>query len=416
MYRGINIKHAAFISFVFLAAFALLVLRRPDILFNAQPWAEDGTVWMQGIHNNGFFNTIFMPQNGYYQSISKISYGIGMMFGLENAALVSNIIAICIRASMCAFILSNRMSNFGFTPRLAIALYLIFMPNIAEGYINITNAHWYLAMYLTMTLVATTANTKLEIAHDYALLIIAGLSGPFIVFIAPCLIIKRIIERNGFLNAIKKINAFDVLTGFICIIQIIAILTTVNETRTTAPLGATFTLLTQIISYRVILGTFFYTPQALWLVDNIPLMMFMFFSFIVVFVFALFKKNKYLIILSPLPILMITFALAKPMMSNIDPQWPKFLIPGSGDRYFFITNVFFFAFIIYLISLVGKFSNILIITFLIILTPLASTYASIYPLAEYGYKDNIKKYYELKDGEYIDIMINPKWNMRLYKK
>ncbi|EPG9736030.1 hypothetical protein KE027_002450, partial [Citrobacter freundii] len=196
---------------------------------------------------------------------------------------------------------------------------------------------------------------------------------------------------------------FDVLTGFICIIQIIAILTTVNETRTTAPLGATFTLLTQIISYRVILGTFFYTPQALWLVDNIPLMMFMFFSFIVVFVFALFKKNKYLLILSPLPILMITFALAKPMMSNIDPQWPKFLIPGSGDRYFFITNVFFFAFIIYLISLVGKFSNILIIIFLIILTPLASTYASIYPLAEYGYKDNIKKYYELKDGEYTLI-------------
>jgi hypothetical protein len=74
------------------------------------------------------------------------------------------------------------MSNFGFTPRLAITLYLVFMPNIAEGYINITNAHWYLAMYLTMTLVATTANTKLEIAHDYALLIIAGLSGPFYSF------------------------------------------------------------------------------------------------------------------------------------------------------------------------------------------------------------------------------------------
>ncbi|WP_215846321.1 hypothetical protein [Candidatus Pantoea bituminis] len=64
-----------------LIAFILFALRRPDIIMHAQPWAEDGRVWMAGIYNNGFWAFLILPQNGYYQTISRLTYGISIFFG-----------------------------------------------------------------------------------------------------------------------------------------------------------------------------------------------------------------------------------------------------------------------------------------------------------------------------------------------
>ncbi|MGE1562061.1 hypothetical protein [Pantoea septica] len=124
-------------------AFIVLVLRRPDIVTHAQPWAEDGRVWMAGIYNNGFWSSLFLPQNGYFQTISRLTYGIALWFGLSKAALVANIIAILIRCFFVGFLLSNRMNFIDIKYRIAVALYFILMPNVSEGFINITNVRWY---------------------------------------------------------------------------------------------------------------------------------------------------------------------------------------------------------------------------------------------------------------------------------
>ena len=62
--RSTNLRNAFMMALVFAVSFVLIVMRRPDIVFNAQPWAEDGVVWINFIHNNGFLSTIFEPQNG----------------------------------------------------------------------------------------------------------------------------------------------------------------------------------------------------------------------------------------------------------------------------------------------------------------------------------------------------------------
>jgi hypothetical protein len=139
--------NAATIVGLMALAFILLVLRRPDIITHAQPWAEDGRVWLAGIYNNGFWASLVLPQNGYFQTISRLTYGIALWFGLSHAALIANIIAILIRCLFVGLILSKRMSFIDIKFRIAVVLYFILMPNVAEGFVNITNVRWYNRMF-----------------------------------------------------------------------------------------------------------------------------------------------------------------------------------------------------------------------------------------------------------------------------
>jgi hypothetical protein len=54
---------------IFLVAFGVLVLRRPDAIFNAQFYAEDGKYWYADAYNHGWA-CVFMPQWGYLQTVS----------------------------------------------------------------------------------------------------------------------------------------------------------------------------------------------------------------------------------------------------------------------------------------------------------------------------------------------------------
>lgn len=401
---------------IFFITFVIIVLRRPDILFNAQPWAEDGVVWMQFIHNNGFFSTIFEPQNGYYQTISKLAFGLGLSFGVEYAALTANVLAISLRCFMVMFLLSQRFKDINIWYKLALAVYFLLMPNIDEGYVNITNAHWYLSIYLMMVIVADNPKSKLGYVHDYLALIISALSGPFIVFIAPCLFLKRLIERGGFWNAIKGINSFDIIAAVLAFIQVVAILTTSDANRTSAPLGASFVLLSTIISYRVIIGAFFDNVNSSAVADLglVNVICFLIFASIIILSFVKGSKNLRICLL--FPVIMIGFSLAKPMMAANTEQWPIFLLPGAGQRYFIVTNTFFCAFILYIMHKLTNGSIKAAIIFILLPLPLYATYFKIYPLKDVSYKENIMKYYELKNGESINIPINPGWQFTLIKK
>lgn len=139
----------------------MIASRRPDILLNAQPWAEDGV--KSGCRASTmmvFGQQYSYHKNGYYQTISKLSYGFGLLFGVKYAVLIANSIAISIRCMMVVFLLSSRFAAFRLYYRVFLAAYFILMPNLAEGYVNITNAHWYLAMYLMLTLIAVYQGQK----------------------------------------------------------------------------------------------------------------------------------------------------------------------------------------------------------------------------------------------------------------
>ncbi|WP_215846319.1 glucosyl transferase [Candidatus Pantoea bituminis] len=402
---------------VFIISLIIMVLRRPDIINHAQPWAEDGKIWLAGIYNNGFWSSLILPQNGYYQTISRLTYGVSILFGVSNAALVSNIIAISIRCFLICFLISKRMSFIDIKFRIAAALYLILMPNISEGFVNITNIHWYLSMYLMTIVLANNPNNTSSKIHDFVILIISGLSGPFVVFIAPCLLLKRLHERGNVFEAVKKINFFDAIMATCCIIQVVAILGAPDTARSSAPLGASLGVLIKIISYRIIGGTFTKNDIVSFMPEDKHLCALLFVIFSIPFLYFLIRGGWRFRAAAIFPVMMFGFALAKPMMSITDPQWPVFFGPGNGERYFFVTNFAFFCFILFIVSKITKGQDIVFSALLAIALIGSSQDFRMNKLPDVGYQDDLKKLQSAEVGDHVTLRINPPgWTMMLIKK
>lgn len=413
-----EIKNSRFYLLVFCAfIFVIICLRRPDIITHAQPWAEDGRVWMAGIYNNGFWSSLFLPQNGYFQTISRLTYGIALWFGLSKAALVANIIAILIRCFFAVFILSNRFRFINLKYRVALVLYFILMPNVAEGFVNITNVHWYLSMYLVAVVLAKDAESLPEKLHDFIVLVISGLSGPFVVFIAPCLIIKRIYTKGGFINAVKKINLFDVVMAICCIIQLWAILTTSGTTRIDAPLGYSFGLLADIISCRIIYGSFLPFNMAREMAAHGNVNAGLFIILCIGLMFAFFRYGWRIKCLILFPLLMIGFALKSPVIAIGQPQWPLILNTESGERYFYVTNIALACLAISFVSSLSKFRTPVLLVGMIIFLAFVPTHFRLPALPESGYYQDVKVFDEKDSGDKVSIRILPPgWDMILIKK
>ncbi|EKN7330611.1 hypothetical protein PX197_004282 [Shigella flexneri] len=200
------VKKLFFLIAVFFIAVILMYLRRPDIIRTPQFWAEDGHVWYAMAYNNGIFTSMIFPQNGYYQTISnhikpyqtisKLIASISLNFNLMYAPLIFNISAIIVRALLVSFILSGRFSYVNITPRIFTALFIIIMPEVSEVHANVTNDYWYLSLYLLLVMLAPKPTNNYQKAHDYIAIIICGLSGPFIVFMAPMVGINILIQKR----------------------------------------------------------------------------------------------------------------------------------------------------------------------------------------------------------------------------
>ncbi|MGC0826459.1 glucosyl transferase [Pantoea agglomerans] len=402
-------------TILFLIIVFLIIMRRPDIITNAQPWAEDGRFWLQDAYNNGIFSTLFMPENGYFQTISRLTYSIALVFGLNKAALVANLIGILIRASFVCYIISGRMSFAPFACRVTVAVYVLLMPNIAEGYPNITNMHWYLSMYLLCVIMSDKPDSTAEKVHDFIILIISGLSGPFIIFLAPCLLMKRVIEHGGIIGAIRKINSFDIIFTVCFCIQLYTILTSSGATRSSAPLGASIQLFSDITFYRIIRGALVDNTWKPGINGNQASIVLNAIIIISILYYALKSGWRYKSILL-FPSLMLGFALAKPMMSMTDPQWPLFLSPLGGERYFFVTNIAFFCFITFIASKTKR-PFVALLCLNIFMIPMYIRHFQIYPYFEVGYKQQIEAFDKAASGTEADISINPPgWKMHLIKK
>lgn len=138
-----KLNTASLIGLVVLT-FLLFVLRRPELVLHAQPWDEDGELWMAGIHNTGLLLSLFHPQNGHYQTILRLTYEVSMFLGVSYAALGVNRIVILIR---CFFLLFPRMMFAYLSYRLAAVANSILMPNQAELFVSITNLSGYIEMF-----------------------------------------------------------------------------------------------------------------------------------------------------------------------------------------------------------------------------------------------------------------------------
>lgn len=410
-------KNKVIISF--LTTLLIIILRRPDAIINAQFWAEDGVVWFAKAYNEGGLKSLLEPQNGYYQSISKLIAWFSLLFPLKFAPLIFNSFAIVIRALPIALLWSNRFSKIipSNKAKLAISIIYLILPTIREVHSNITNAHWHLALYAFMIIIAPSAKATAEKIHDIIFMIIAGLSGPFSIILSPIAIIFWWFKR-------KNVTSFFYVLSFLIFlsatIQLLSVSLTSVSTRSQASLGASIELFIRLISGKLFgvlfLGEKFVNDiaKSFWLAFPI------FIISIGIILFAVWKSNLELKLLILFSILLLIAALSSPMVSTTNPQWPLMANSSTGARYFFIPLV---TWAITLIWFFSQLQNkkikliILIITGLSLVNVIKADF-KLKPLKEKEFYKHAEIFSTLPTGTKYAIPSNPGkgWDIILIKK
>jgi hypothetical protein len=171
---------------IFLAACVILVTRRPDALFHAQFFAEDGKVWFADNYNLGWWQALLQPHTGYFQTLPRLGAAISLLVPFAIAPLVLNLIAFVVQALPVNLLLSSRSAGWGsLGSRALFAFIYLALPNSAEISFGITFSQWLLALSAFLLLVATTPRSVAGRLFDLSILLLSGLSGPFCIFLTP---------------------------------------------------------------------------------------------------------------------------------------------------------------------------------------------------------------------------------------
>ena len=385
-------------------AFLVLFFRRPDILLDAKLWAEDGTIWYAAANKEGWLSAMLSPQDGYFQTISRIVFGMAQAIPFESVPLFANLIGLAIRAALVGFIFSGRFGWMPWSARFALVAYYLLMPRIEEVHANITNAHWYLAMYALMVVIAAPPRGRTGQLHDYAAMAVAGLSGPFILLLVPCLAIRLLRDGKHRPHAIR----LTVLAAILAFIQLAAILLTAGETRAPAPLGATAGLFIRIVGSRVVAGAILPRPAPDILSSALLIALAAGLG-----IAAIRAGGWRAACIALFAVLQIAAALGSPMMSLDQPQWPLFL--SGGDRYFVIPRLLLVSLAIYASSIVPMKGRLLAAIAAIFVVALLPSFR-LRPVPGPAFAAEIDRYRQAAVGETVVINIAPpSWTMTLVR-
>jgi hypothetical protein len=235
---------------IFLFSFAILVLRRPDAVFHAQFWAEDGKVFFADAYNTGWWGSLFHTNVGYFHALPRIGAALALLVPLSRAPLVLNLIALAAQALPVNMLISSRSSAWGTLRYRAIlaAIYLA-LPNCRELSATITNSQCLLALSAFLLLVGTMPKSIPSRLSMMLLLLLAGLSGPYCFFLLPIALFLAWKYRDRWQWASVAALALS------CLVQAWGLLVVSPTARPHFSLGASPVLFARILAGPVYLGT-----------------------------------------------------------------------------------------------------------------------------------------------------------------
>lgn len=235
---------------IFVFACAVVASHRPDAIFHAQFWAEDGRVWYADAYNLGWWHALFHAAAGYYQTLLRLGASLALLMPLSRAPLVLNLIAIAVQALPANLVLSSRSSAWGsLRYRALLAGIYLALPNCKDMYAIITSSQWELALCVFLLLVASTPRDVAGRLSDIFILLLCGLTGPFCIFLLPIAVVLAWRRRNRWQWAMTGTLAA------LCLVQAWGLLI-VNPSGRSLPdaLGASPALFARILAGQVYLG------------------------------------------------------------------------------------------------------------------------------------------------------------------
>ena len=223
--------------------------RRPDALFHAQFWGEDGTVFFADAYNLGWWRALFTQFAGYFEVFPRLGCALALLAPLAWAPLVLNCIAIVNQALPVSLLLSSRSSTWGSLRfRALLAGIYLATPNAWELVGTITNSQWFLVVSAFILLVACKPRTMLVRVFDIGVLLLCGLSGPFCVFLFPVSVFIAWKERDRW----RWIESGALAAT--CLIQGLGLLSGGIASRSHAPFGASTEMVTRMLGGQLYLG------------------------------------------------------------------------------------------------------------------------------------------------------------------
>ena len=319
------IRHSAVIptATLFAVALVLLILRRPSTVLQAEFWNEDGQVFYVGSWFGSAFEQLTRSYAGYLHLVPRAAAWAERSVDIAVAPLVANSLSLAIVAGLACYIASSRLENIIPTRniRLALAIGLIVLPGSSETLGSITLVQWYLGIFIVLASLARRPETPAGRTAEGASLVIAGLTGPFVVLFTPLFWARAARIRDAWSIRLAA------LTTACALIQSIAFATGHRASATFSPDAAVGVLLPRL--WSSVIGEFwlrtfmqFGPPLAVALVASAAL------AFIVVAVWAQTPP-----LLRGTTAIVVAVVVAAAFASE-QPSFP--MSPYLGSRYFLI--------------------------------------------------------------------------------
>lgn len=236
---------------IFTLAFIILVSRDPTRIFDAQFWAEDGTVFYASAYNLGFLNSLFLPYSGALCFAQRLIMGFVQLFPLAWAPLIANVLALSIQVLPVNLIISSRFALAIPSPwvRLLLAFLYLAMPNGFAVHANIATIHWHLALLACLVILAQPSKSIGWRLFDLGVVLLSALSGSFsILFILFAFLYWRLCPHRWLVVLIST-------SLLALLVQVYGLMLISIPARDTTNLGPTFDLFARILSGQVFVAS-----------------------------------------------------------------------------------------------------------------------------------------------------------------
>jgi len=397
-----NYKNITFI----VIAILILIVRKSDSLSNPQLWAEDGTVFFAQQYEYGAAS-IFIAYAGYLHIVPRLIATLtDSIFSYSNVPAVYNYACLLITVIVIVHCFSPRL-QLPFKPLLALSIVLV-PHSLNEVFLNITNIQWILCLLLIITLLKELPNNKygnytLQVMSDFIIIILTGLTGPFMIFMFPFFVWK-------YLRMKKTLGYIFLVTAFcIVLVQLIQIVPNTKSVQENSIFN--FELYLSVIGRQLFGGLFF--GRALKYSNGIltGICALAYFGFLLYLSYKKSPEDKRILNVVTL-ILSISAAILGAVIINHNFS-PLIMEISTGCRYFYVPYVMIAWSLIFCINQYGIWKNIFVISSLLLIL-----YSSVSVGMRTKMEDYNWKYHSSLIGTkaIVNIPINPTWCITLHSK
>lgn len=375
---------------VWFALLGILVSRRPDAFLLPQFWAEDFLFLVEAERDG--LASVFAPKAGYLHLIPRVLAWLATPLDplLQPAFFLAGSLAVVV--AVLAGCLSQRHD---LPAKLGLAFAVVLVPHTGEVFFNPTNAQWFSALALLLTVFKRDPGSAADWSVDALTLLLAGLSGPFVLFLLP-LFLHRAWSRRTRASLILLAGA-AVAAG----LQLWHVIQTNLEPELQGPFSAT--LLAANVSFRLPVTLMLGSAAGAFLGQ--PLVLALGATATLLGLAAVLRSSRHrtemLLLLAVVGLLLVSTAIRKRFdLWMFGDSW-------NGDRYFFIPKVILIWIALMLAAhrgrpLVRITAGLVIMTGLVLNSPLYR----FKPYTDLGWYALCP---DIRAGRKVTVKVNPDW-------